>query len=684
MKLIQSYVMAAAAIALLAGTAQGGHPELPLDLGAAGNYVILAKSGISTVPPSVIVGHMGVSPITATAITGFGLVLDGSGTFSTSPQVDGRIYAADYANPTPANLTTEVGDMETAYTAAAGRTGPDATELHSGNLSGKTLAPGLYKWSTGVLINDNVTLAGGANDVWIFQIAGDLTVASAKKVLLSGGAQARNIFWQVGGGAGAVIGTTAHFEGIILTAKKIVLQTGATFNGRLLAQTAVTLDQNVVKDPETLIPPVILALTIRSAHGTGTPPVGMYNSLYGAKLTNRMTRVQTAGGVQYVCTGWTLTGNQPRSGLTATMAMTHTNNAVLTWQWKTNYLLNASAGPGGTVTGSSNRFYAAGSRVSVTALPRLGYRFAGWTGHVSGPTNVAVQSMTMNRARTVVANFAELACGALVSQGAVMELDLSTTFPGTGWAYAATSSVPGVVRAAITSGGQLRLEARTRGETAIIVGASHPSRTTEYHIFPMSVLGRPRVLSKFFPRHEPWNPRFEQRIVVKNDSGCDAIGLRLLFSRIRPGIVLENQTGRAPAPDRRKMIEWEGFLPNGATQRLRVVYLSSGRYRPDRAPPTVEIQYILPDTDPGLDGLGTVRSTRVKSLRDGRKLLEFSSRRNRLYAIEYMDNAPAGQWTVVPLILRAGANRTQWIDYGPPATHLPSGRRAYRARDLAP
>jgi hypothetical protein len=682
MKSIQSLALAVAATLLLAGAVQGGHPELPVNLGGAGNYVVLAKSGISTVPPSAIVGNMGVSPIAASAITGFGLILDSSGTFSTSAQVAGRIYAATYANPTPANLTVEIGDMETAYADAAGRIVPDAIELGSGNISGLTLAPGLYKWSTGVLINQNVTLAGGANDIWIFQIAGDLTMASAKSVILSGGAQAKNVFWQVGGGAGATIGTTAKFEGILLTAKKIVIQTGASVNGRLLAQTAVTLDQNAIRDPTPALVPLVLRIV--SKHGSGQPPVGTYTHNYGTKLTNRMSRVQTLGGTQYVCTGWTMTGNQPASGVTTNVVMTQTNNAVLTWRWRTNYLLNASAGAGGTVTGSVNRFYAAGSRVAVTAVPLLGYRFTGWTGNVSGPTNLAAQSMTMNRARTVVANFEELACGALVSQRSVMELDLSTTFPGTGWAYAATSSFPNVVAASITSGRQLRLHALNRGETAIIVGASHPSRATQYHVFPMSVLGRPRVLRKAFTAHEKWNPRFEQRIVVQNNSGCDAIGLRLLFSRIRPGIVLENQTGTAPAPDRRKMIEWEAFLPNGATQSLSVIYLSHGRYRPDRHPPTVEVQYILPDTDPGLDGLGRIRAVKVKALSRGRKLVQFNSQRGKLYAIEYMDNAPIGQWMGVPLILRAGANRTQWIDYGPPATQRPSGRRAYRARELAP
>jgi hypothetical protein len=191
--------------------------QAPVDLGTAGNYVILSKSGISSSPASTVTGDIGVSPIDATAITGFSLIMDGSGTFSTSSQVTGKVYAADYADPTPANLTTAVSDMETAYTDAAGRTLPDHTELGSGNIGGMTLAPGLYKWSTDVTIATDVSLSGGPNDVWIFQIAGNLSIAGATSVLLSGGAQARNIFWQVAGGIGVDLGTTSQFEGTILT-----------------------------------------------------------------------------------------------------------------------------------------------------------------------------------------------------------------------------------------------------------------------------------------------------------------------------------------------------------------------------------------------------------------------------------------------------------------------------------
>jgi len=213
----------------------------PVDLGTAGNFVILAKTGISTTGTTAIVGDLGISPAAATFITGFDLIMDPSGTFSTSALVTGKIYAADYTPPTPTMLTVAVGDMETAYTDAAGRPNPDYTELYSGDLTGQTLTRGLYKWSTGVLVSaGGVTISGTASDVWIFQIAQGLTLANGATITLQGGAQASNIFWQVAGIA--TLGTSSDFKGIVLCQTSIVMQTGAAFDGRALAQTAVTLD----------------------------------------------------------------------------------------------------------------------------------------------------------------------------------------------------------------------------------------------------------------------------------------------------------------------------------------------------------------------------------------------------------------------------------------------------------
>lgn len=224
--------------------------QSPVDLGSAGSFVILAKSGITTTGTTSITGDIGVSPITYAAITGFALtpvVPDGSNTFSTSSLVTGKVYAADYTEPTPTNLGMAVLDMQAAYTDAAGRTLPDFTELGTGNIGGLTLAPGLYKWSSCVTIPTDVTLSGGPDDVWIFQIAGTLDISSATSVILSGGAQAKNIFWVV---AGAVaLGTTSEFNGNILAKTNITMNTGATLNGRALAQTAVTLIANAITVP---------------------------------------------------------------------------------------------------------------------------------------------------------------------------------------------------------------------------------------------------------------------------------------------------------------------------------------------------------------------------------------------------------------------------------------------------
>jgi len=222
----------------------------PVNLGTAGNFVILAKTGISTTGTTTITGDIGISPASRTYVTGFSDTLFSDGTYSTSPLVTGKIYAADMTSPTPSNMTTAVSDMETAYTDAAGRTTPDFTELYAGDVSGKTLAPGLYKWGTGVLItNAGVTISGSATDIWIFQIAGNLTVNNGAIVTLAGGALAKNVFWQVAGGTGVTLGSTVQFKGVVLAQKGIVVNTGARVNGRLLAQTAVTLDANAITQP---------------------------------------------------------------------------------------------------------------------------------------------------------------------------------------------------------------------------------------------------------------------------------------------------------------------------------------------------------------------------------------------------------------------------------------------------
>ena len=219
----------------------------PVSLGTAGNFAILAKTGISTVPLSAITGDIGVSPVAESYMTGFSQT-NHTG-YATSPQVTGFMYAANMAAPTPAKMTAAISDMQTAYTDAAGRTHGTGANLNflGGTLNGNTLTPGTYTWGTGVTITGDITLSGAANDVWIFQIAGTLNVNSGKSITLAGAAQAKNIFWQVSGAV--TLGTTSHFNGILLGKTGITLQTGAIMTGRALAQTLVALQKATLTRP---------------------------------------------------------------------------------------------------------------------------------------------------------------------------------------------------------------------------------------------------------------------------------------------------------------------------------------------------------------------------------------------------------------------------------------------------
>lgn len=235
---------------IMPGTVLSQTSPATVNLGTSGNFVILAKTGISNTGASSIVGDIGVSPNNANSITGFGLIADASNEFSTSSLITGKVYAANYTAPTPAKMTAAVSDMQTAYTNAAGRS-PDFTELYTGNLTGKILTTGVYKWSTGVLVSaGGFTISGSPTDVFIFEIAQNLTLANGATITLSGGAKSSNIFWQVAGQA--ILGTTSSFRGIILCQTMINIQTGAAFDGRALAQSAVTLDGNSINNNSTL------------------------------------------------------------------------------------------------------------------------------------------------------------------------------------------------------------------------------------------------------------------------------------------------------------------------------------------------------------------------------------------------------------------------------------------------
>jgi hypothetical protein len=228
----------------------------PVDLKTAGNYVMLAKSGISTVPTSSITGDIGVSPIAATAITGFSLVLDSAGQHSTSSQVTGEVHAASYGLGVAAELTQAVLDMQAAYTDASSRlsdpSDPRGLNFKGGLIGGQTLTPGVYTFTVAVTVASDLTFSGGPDDIWIIKTTAVLTLGANVDIILVGGAQAKNIIWQ--GAVNAAIGAGASMAGIMLMFTDVLFATGSSLEGQIYSQTAINIQMATITQAETITP----------------------------------------------------------------------------------------------------------------------------------------------------------------------------------------------------------------------------------------------------------------------------------------------------------------------------------------------------------------------------------------------------------------------------------------------
>ncbi|HEX9450100.1 MAG TPA: ice-binding family protein [Burkholderiales bacterium] len=226
------------------GVDGAGHGPAPINLFTAANFVIVAETAITDIPPSAVTGNVGLWPTTGAAVD------------LTCAEVTGRIYIVDAAGPTcrtrnaGALLNQAVGDGHTAWNDGRVRV-PDYTDIGTGtigNIGGFTLPPATYKWSTGVQIPADLTLSGGPNDVWIFLIEHDLNVSPGVRIILDGGALPQNVFWLTLID-GVEIGAGSQFAGVILAETSIFMRTGASINGRLLAAQSINLDTNTVTQP---------------------------------------------------------------------------------------------------------------------------------------------------------------------------------------------------------------------------------------------------------------------------------------------------------------------------------------------------------------------------------------------------------------------------------------------------
>ena len=226
--------------------------QAPVPLGSTVTFGVLGAATVTSTGGTMIYGDLGLSP--GTAVTG-------------SPGVTGRLHVSD-----PAAALAQ-SDLTQAYNDAAGRTTGSVTV--AGNLGGQTLGPGLYTSTSSLAISSgDLTLAGDANAVWIFQIGSTLTTTTSRQVILSGGAQSANVFWQVG--SSATIGVSSVFKGTILAAQSIIMDTGATLEGRALARAAaVTLDANTITVPPNANPAGTVVAWGKSDFGQTNMPAGL-------------------------------------------------------------------------------------------------------------------------------------------------------------------------------------------------------------------------------------------------------------------------------------------------------------------------------------------------------------------------------------------------------------------------
>ena len=236
----------------------------PVALGAVANFAIVAGGGISDVPTSAITGDIGVSPASGAFITGFSVP-------ASCPEINGTVYEVDAAGPAcavtdVAGLLAARGALTTAYNVAAGLSVP-APATVSGDQGGTTLPPGIYKSTSSLSIaSGDLTLdaQGDGNAVWIFQMASTLTTVgcgasvpctTGGNVMLINGANAANVFWQVG--SSATIGQYTLFNGTILAYQDISINTGAEIHGRLLSGAIVTSGAVTLISDIVVIPPYI-------------------------------------------------------------------------------------------------------------------------------------------------------------------------------------------------------------------------------------------------------------------------------------------------------------------------------------------------------------------------------------------------------------------------------------------
>ena len=541
-----------------------------------------------------------------------------------------------------------------------------------------------------MLVSANVTLdaLGDPNAVFIFQIEGNLTIASGKRVILAGGAQAKNIFWQVAGGAGAMIGTTAHFEGVLLTANAINVLTGASFNGKLLAQKDVNLQSNTIADSS-----VINRYTLTYTTGLGGSVLGASpQTVAKGKDGTMVTAVANPG---FVFIGWTGTDPSPNNPRTDLNVMSDiTVQAQFQALIPNQFIFTYTAGLGGSITGVPIQIVAQGNNgTTVTAVPDPGFTFVGWTDSslvtprtdLNAMANITVRAQfSANPAPEIVVTepvgvdvpdgggrgFGPVLVGGaknLVftvtnSGNANLNLTLPITFSGPDATLFTVTAPPMTTLLPLASTTfTVRFAPLTAGAKAAVLHLANNDSNENPFDINLGGLGAGLYVVSASPiKLNPQTGLLEQTVRVSNTDLVTLGAVRLLVNGLPADVQVYNASGSIGGIS---YLQHDFPLAQGGEIVFVIEYYRLSR-RTDFTP-----VFVLEGTTPVLlpTPAGVIISIdRGPSNLGGRILIDFTTIPGRRYVVQYSSNLT--DWKTTDPIITAPSNRVQWYDDGPPKT----------------
>ena len=639
----------------------------PVDLRSTADFVILSGAAITTTGGGIINGNVGASPITGAAI------------HLTCAQVNGTIYTVDPAGPLPCRvidstlLTTAKGDLTIAYNDAAGRTFPDVVYAAPGEIGLLNLAPGLYKFtSTAQITTGDLTLTGGANDVWIFQIATALTVGSGIHVVLAGGAQAKNIFWQVG--TSAVLDTFSDFKGTIMADQAITMKTSSTIEGRALAfEAGVTFNGNgmaLPAAPEIAVeqPPGTDLVDGVSTNDFGSVAVGASTSL--------TFTIKNTGTADLTILGFNIDGTD-----TTMFILTAIPSAPVSPGGSTTFTVQFAPSSPGLKTAAlhivnndsdENPFDIAitGTGTAVPA-PEIAVEQPPGTDLVDGVSTNDFGSVAVGASTSLIftitnSGTANLTIGAI-------------SFTGTDWAMFSVTAPP---TTPVNPGGSTTFTVQfAPGSPGLKTAALHiVNNDSDENPFDIAITGTGTgtgggidvtVVSAITLN---WQTGLFEQIVRLHNNSLNRFDGRLLIQALPAQVYNASGSTSNGTP----FVQFS--LPPNSSTNLLIEY-----YRANRVidfDPTFEVQEIpLVSVTP----TGTVLAIDPQRppFQSGRFFIEFSATQGRRYAVQYSSDMTS--WKTADPIITAPANRVQWYDDGPPKTESKPttiGSRFYRVMEL--